>query len=141
MTDIKILDKPNFIDKGWEVVGRHAVWDCESDSIDLGISNEVSIEESVDLEVSEEYTHEVNGQVTVGASAEIKTGVGFVVDAKWTLSTEVSAGYSHTWTNGHSRTTGKATAASTGTSLDKSMQSESGVAGIFVSIENLLNFS
>ena len=130
MTDIKILDKPNFIDKGWEVVGRHAVWDWESDSIDLGISNEVSIEESVDLEVSEEYSHEVNGQVTIGATSTIE-GKIFGIGAKYDLTTEVSAGCSHTWTNGHSRTTGKATAASTGTSLDKSMESENGVAGIF----------
>ena len=90
----------------------------------------MSIEESVDLEVSEEYSHEVNGQVTIGATSTIE-GKFFGIGAKYDLTTEVSAGYSHTWTNGHSRTTGKATAASTGTSLDKSMESESGVAGIF----------
>ena len=53
------------------------MWDCESDSIDLGISNEVSIEESLDLEVSKEYTHEVNGQVTVGITASFKGGLPF----------------------------------------------------------------
>jgi len=127
VTDIKILDKPNFIDKGWEVVGKHALWDCETNSIDFGLSNEVSIEESLDLEVSKEYTNEVNGQVTVGVSAQVDAkflGAGGSIS----VSTEVSAGYSHTWTNGRSRTRGKATAASTGTSLDKSMQSDNGVA-------------
>ena len=104
------------------------MWDCASDSIDLELSNEASIEESLDLEVSKEYTNEVNGQVTVGVSTEMSAeflGTG----AKMSVSTEVSAGYSHTWTNGRSRTKGKAKTVSTGTSLAKSMQSDNGVAG------------
>ena len=68
VVNIEILDKPNFIDKGWQVAGKQAIWDCESDSISLGLSNEVSLEESVELEVSKEYTNEVNGQVTVGTT-------------------------------------------------------------------------
>lgn len=125
--NIEILDKPNFIDKGWQVAGKQALWDCESDSISLGLSNEVSVEESVELEVSDEYTNEVNGEVTVGitVSADAKLlGLGAGVEK----STEFSTGYSHSWTNGRSETKGKATATSTGTSLDKSIESSDGVA-------------
>jgi len=127
VTNIEILDKPNFIDRGWQVAGKQALWDCASDSISLELSNEESLEESVDLEVSKEYTNEVNGQVTVGIKVDADAkflGLGLGVEK----TTEFSAGYSHTWTNGRSQTKGKATATSTGTSLDKSIESSDGVA-------------
>ena len=72
VTNIEIIEKPKFVDKGWEVIGRHALFDCESNSIDLGMANEESVEESVGLEVSQEYSNEVNGAVTVGHSIEFK---------------------------------------------------------------------
>ena len=128
VTNIEIIEKPKFVDKGWEVIGRHALFDCESNSIDLGMANEESVEESVGLEVSQEYSNEVNGAVTVGHSIEFEAsplGVG----ASKSTSVEMSVGYSHTWTNGKTESTEKTTGSALSTSLDKSIESENGLAG------------
>ena len=126
---MEILEKPNFVAKGWKVIGRQAIFDCESNSINFGMANEEAVENSVDLTVSEDYSHEVNGAVTV--SAEIKVGIPFV-EKKMGL--EISAGYSHTWTKGKSQSKGKAFSTAVSTSMDKTLENESGVAGTIVKI-------
>merc|ERR1719385_457696 len=127
VTNIEIIEKPKFVDKGWEVIGRHALFDCESNSIDVGMANEESVEESVGLEVSQEYSNEVNGAVTIGHSIEFEAsplGIG----GKASSSVEMSVGYSHTWTNGKTESTEKTTGSALSTSLDKSIESENGLA-------------
>ena len=124
VTNIKILEKPNFVAKGWKVIGRQAIFDCESNSINFGMANEESVENSLDMTVSQDYTHEVSASVTVGF--EFKADAIF---ASVTNSLEVSAGYSHSWTNGKSQSKGKAFSSAQSTSMDKTLENESGVAG------------
>ena len=107
--------------KAWKVIGRQAIFDCESNSINIGMSNEEAVENSLDMTVSEDYTNEVSGSVTVSAGFEL---FGFEQGL------EISAGYSHSWTNGKSQSRAKAFSSAQTTSMDKTLDSESGVAGM-----------
>ena len=111
--------------KAWKVIGRQAIFDCESNSINIGMSNEEAVENSLDMTVSKDYTNEVSGSVTVSIGWEADWILGSA-----TQGLEVSAGYSHSWTNGKSRSKAKAFSSAQTTSMDKTLDSESGVAGM-----------
>ena len=128
VTNIEILEKPNFVAKGWKVIGRQAIFDCESNSINFGIANEEAVENSVDFTVSQDYTHEVSVSTTFSFSHSFNVGsdnLGF----QSSFGMELSAGYSHSWSNGKSQSKGKAFSSATSTSMDKTLDNESGVAG------------
>ena len=123
--NIEILEEPQMVRKAWKVIGRQAIFDCESNSINIGMSNEEAVENSLDMTVSEDYTNEVSGSVTVSIGWEADWILGSA-----TQGLEVSAGYSHSWTNGKSRSKAKAFSSAQTTSMDKTLDSESGVAGM-----------
>ena len=128
VTNIEILEKPNFVAKGWKVIGRQAIFDCESNSINFGMANEEAVENSVDFTVSKDYTHEVSVSTTFSYSHSFKVGAGDT-GFEATFGMELSAGYSHSWSNGKSQSKGKAFSSATSTSMDKTLDNESGVAG------------
>ena len=128
VTNIEILEKPNFVAKGWKVIGRQAIFDCESNSINFGMANEEAVENSVDMTVSQDYTHEVSASVAVSYGVTVG---GASSPASVSKGIEFSAGYSHSWSNGKSQSKGKAFSSATSTSMDKTLDNESGVAGMY----------
>ena len=125
MINIEILEEPQMVRKAWKVIGRQAIFDCESNSINIGMSNEEAVENSADITVSKDYTHEVSASVSV--SFELGIGAA-VAEKRWGM--EFSAGYSHSWSNGRSQSKSKAFSSAQTTSMDKTLDSESGVAGM-----------